>query len=684
MSDLIRLTALPGDAAGQVRFQLHFAAQAVEALPDCAEARLDTGDGQSHALGVICPPTAVTWREQHTVELLTHHYQGAGPFTVRLAWGLASLEAQVSPAAATPAGPTTAAAAAPAAPLPTVALFAVAQEPDAPFQRRVTWRVEGLAEHHKVRLDGGAGQVHLFDDTGQEQAVSLDYAKPGRYVVSLDLLDGDGFWLGTLAETPVEIALPEDLVPAVAEPPGPATAAAIPASVAEPWLPYRNIRPVRSTYTYTAPGGSAVSRAVNAGYYLSVRAETAAAGKRWFQTAGGDWIAADLVTFFTPSAFQGALLEAGSPPPPPPPPPAGTRRGVVTASVLNVRAAPGVSASNPPIATLRAGAEVTIYEERVVSGATWYRIGDNRWVHGDYVRIVSEPAPPPPPPPAGTRRGVVTASVLNVRAAPGVSASNPPIATLRAGAEVTIYEERVVSGATWYRIGDNRWVHGDYVRIMGDSPATRSAALYSPTAGLPTLPLGWVVADALNVRARPGVAPDNPPIGELGHYARVPILEQTTVGGVRWFRIGDSQWVEGRQVGVARFKPRPASIGPNTKWVAVCLSEQTLVAYEGDRPVFATLVASGLPGTPTVQGIFRTWRRLDTGKMSGPGYYIEDVTWTCYFYSGYALHTAYWHDRFGSPRSHGCVNLSPHDAWWIYQWSAGDGPNSPTVYTYWA
>ena len=118
--------------------------------------------------------------------------------------------------------------------------------------------------------------------------------------------------------------------------------------------------------------------------------------------------------------------------------------------------------------------------------------------------------------------------------------------------------------------------------------------------------------------------------------------------------------------------------------MAVSLKEQTAVAYEGDRPVYAALVATGLPGTPTVQGIFRTWRRLDTGVMAGSGYYIEDVTWTCYFYSGYALHTAYWHDSFGSPRSHGCVNLSPHDAWWIFQWSAPDGPNSPVVYAYWA
>jgi lipoprotein-anchoring transpeptidase ErfK/SrfK len=114
------------------------------------------------------------------------------------------------------------------------------------------------------------------------------------------------------------------------------------------------------------------------------------------------------------------------------------------------------------------------------------------------------------------------------------------------------------------------------------------------------------------------------------------------------------------------------------------LSQQTAVCCEGDRPVFATLISSGVAGTPTVQGIFRTWRRLETGKMSGPGYYIEDVTWTCYFYGGFALHTAYWHDKFGRPRSHGCVNLSPHDAWWIHQWSAKGGPNSPTVYVYWA
>jgi len=105
--------------------------------------------------------------------------------------------------------------------------------------------------------------------------------------------------------------------------------------------------------------------------------------------------------------------------------------------------------------------------------------------------------------------------------------------------------------------------------------------------------------------------------------------------------------------------------------------------------VYAALVATGLPKTPTVRGIFRTWLRLKWGKMSGGSpargdyYYLEDVTWTMYFYQGYALHATYWHDAFGRPRSRGCVNMSPYDAWWVFNWSAPGGKHSPAVYVYW-
>jgi lipoprotein-anchoring transpeptidase ErfK/SrfK len=196
-----------------------------------------------------------------------------------------------------------------------------------------------------------------------------------------------------------------------------------------------------------------------------------------------------------------------------------------------------------------------------------------------------------------------------------------------------------------------------------------------------SLPFGWVVSPTLNVRQNPGL--DGRLVGELKHYQVAPVLEEAVRNRQRWYRIGADQWVSATWMSVARPKARPANIRADERWVGVNLKEQTAIAYEGDKPVYGALIASGVAGSPTVQGTFRTWWRLVSRRMAGPGYYLEEVTWTCYFSGGYALHTAYWHDNFGRPRSHGCVNLSPYDAWWIFQWSAPDGANAPTVHSYW-
>jgi lipoprotein-anchoring transpeptidase ErfK/SrfK len=55
--------------------------------------------------------------------------------------------------------------------------------------------------------------------------------------------------------------------------------------------------------------------------------------------------------------------------------------------------------------------------------------------------------------------------------------------------------------------------------------------------------------------------------------------------------------------------------------------------------------------------------------MSGPGYNLPNVPYTMYFYRGYAIHGTYWHNNFGSPMSHGCVNLATPDAQWLYNWA---------------
>jgi hypothetical protein len=350
--------------------------------------------------------------------------------------------------------------------------------------------------------------------------------------------------------------------------------------------------------------------------------------------------------------------------------------------------------------SLAPGTYLAIRQETVVNGQLWYQTGGYDWIPASSVGLLSPselrgvelqggptPGPGPTPDPGPVRYGVVTVRVLNVRARPGVRPDNPVIGTLVYNSSVTIYEESSYAGAPWYRIGDNRWVYAAYVRVLPAAPG-QPAPVAAPIAAAlqPTLPLGWSVSATLYVRAQPSSTA--PIVGELSHNQVVNVLETQIVGGQAWYRIGAGQWVISTWVGVARTKARPAKIGAHDRWVSVCLKEQTAVAYEGDKPVYAALVATGLPGTPTVQGIFRTWWRLESRRMAGGSgagyYYLEEVTWTCYFYGGYALHTAYWHDAFGRTRSHGCVNLSPYDAWWIFQWSAPGGANSPAVYVYWS
>ncbi len=112
--------------------------------------------------------------------------------------------------------------------------------------------------------------------------------------------------------------------------------------------------------------------------------------------------------------------------------------------------------------------------------------------------------------------------------------------------------------------------------------------------------------------------------------------------------------------------PVPLSEIGEGRWIDVDLSEQLLTAYEGRTPVWTTLISTGLPQTPTVVGQFRIWIKLRYDDMAGPGYYIEDVPFVMYFYHGYGLHGAPWHNNFGHPMSHGCVNLPVPEAEWLF------------------
>jgi LysM repeat protein len=115
--------------------------------------------------------------------------------------------------------------------------------------------------------------------------------------------------------------------------------------------------------------------------------------------------------------------------------------------------------------------------------------------------------------------------------------------------------------------------------------------------------------------------------------------------------------------------PSPGHGTGGEKWIDINLSQQRITAYEGQTPVYSTLTSTGLPGTPTVVGTFRIYVKYVSTRMRGPGYDLPNVPHTMYFYGGYGIHGAYWHNNFGRPMSHGCVNLSLPDAQWFFNWA---------------
>jgi lipoprotein-anchoring transpeptidase ErfK/SrfK len=166
------------------------------------------------------------------------------------------------------------------------------------------------------------------------------------------------------------------------------------------------------------------------------------------------------------------------------------------------------------------------------------------------------------------------------------------------------------------------------------------------------------------VPADTSVPPTNPPAVEP--TATQP--EATSIPGVVLAEIvPDTPTPEYTAPTAVVFVP-PSTTGSG-HWIDVDLSQQRVYAYDGDTLVNSFVVSTGTWQTPTVTGQFHVWIKLRSTAMSGPGYYLPDVPYTMYFYKGYGLHGTYWHNNFGTPMSHGCVNLTIPDAEWLYNFS---------------
>ena len=180
-------------------------------------------------------------------------------------------------------------------------------------------------------------------------------------------------------------------------------------------------------------------------------------------------------------------------------------------------------------------------------------------------------------------------------------------------------------------------------------------------------------------------AKGNPKIGYGGHpmprRSAVLLTGKTqVVSGATFYETSGGFYTLPSQLKFAH--PQiPADIGEKEKWIDVDLTRQMLVAFEGKKPVFATLISSGRKNTEdpehnyaTPPGVYRIREKhvtatMDADTASDGPYSIEDVPWVMYFQGSYALHGAFWHDGFGGQRSHGCVNMSPEDARTVFAWS---------------
>lgn len=248
---------------------------------------------------------------------------------------------------------------------------------------------------------------------------------------------------------------------------------------------------------------------------------------------------------------------------------------------------------------------------------------------------------------------------------------------------VTVLEE--IDG--WLRIDAGKWIRSEAVEEA--YRPSRFAGVRLPEHTLPYT-MAWTLRHLRGAETPGGEDSVNNPF--LYRYSRVNIYSTVEVDGYNWYQIGANQWVH--QFKVAKLLPisRPEEVDTH-KWVSVDLYEQIAIAYEGETPVFATLVSSGLSDWPTNEGMFHVYVRFRRTLMSGAYnqpdfYYLQEVPWTMYFDGDIALHGAYWHDGFGYRKSHGCVNMTVTDAHWLFNWSEDeyDFKNEdyigPAVYVY--
>lgn len=226
---------------------------------------------------------------------------------------------------------------------------------------------------------------------------------------------------------------------------------------------------------------------------------------------------------------------------------------------------------------------------------------------------------------------------------------------------------------------------------LGDAGVTmlEDGGYPEPSVKLPTkLPIGFILWRGHRYMPSKDGSRMVPTGDPLPRFTAVGLTgKKIRSGGFSYSETDDGWWMRQSEGRITEPSAMPKELKPGEKWIDVSLDTQTLVAFEGETPVFATLVSTGKKDKidkeknhETKPGTFRIREKHIAATMDGDvasdgPYSIEDVPWIMYFNGSIALHGAFWHSNFGNTRSHGCVNLSPLDARALFFWTE---PSMPT------
>ncbi len=253
--------------------------------------------------------------------------------------------------------------------------------------------------------------------------------------------------------------------------------------------------------------------------------------------------------------------------------------------------------------------------------------------------------------------------------------------------EVTIGDAEPAFNRIWYAIGSEGFVHSGGVQPV-------QTRLNAPELEIP--PEGFLAEVTVPYTDAHFGPEQRIPVGyryyyETTHWIIALVYNQQNEP---WYHVREDKWDNEyfvpashlRRVPEEELTPLSPDVPPFAKRLEVRTAEQAVIAYEWDRPVFMTRAATGARfsngnfATPPGRHMTfhkRPSRHMAAGNLAFNGYDLPGVPWICYFTkSGISFHGTFWHNNFGRPRSHGCVNLTPQAAKWIYRWTLPSVPPS--------